>query len=133
MPEPQLSPILVKILSNKLSIIQDLYVLIFNSKLFFYFKHSLPFKTSSPSPTQTILSDTYSQHTSNLILQVKKRSSRAPSPPSFLPSYSSHLLLYPFADTSQKLLQHIHSAYCKLPHEIICFFKLCSQRPVFSF
>ena len=50
-----------------------------------------------------------------------------------LPTHSSHLLLYPFADTPQEAFQHIHSIDGKLSHEIICFFQFHLQTPVLGF
>lgn len=51
----------------------------------------------------------------------------------FLPTHSSHLLLYPLTDAPQEVFQHIHSVDGKLPHKIICFIKLLLKRPVLSF
>lgn len=63
----------------------------------------------------------------------KRRRSALALLPHLLPTHSSHLLLYPFADTPQKVFQHIYSIDGKLPHEIICLFQLRPQTPVLSF
>ena len=74
-------------------------------------------------------------HFSNTLFCKRRRGAFAPLSICllFLPTHSSHLLLYPFTDTPQEVFQHIHSIDGKLPHEIICFFQFRFERPVLDF
>ena len=74
-------------------------------------------------------------HFSNILFHKQRRGTFAPLPIylPFLPTHSSHFLLYPFADTPQEVLQHIYSIDGKLPHEIICFFQFRFECSVLGF
>ena len=80
---------------------------------------------------KTYFSDSLFQHT---FYKRRRGAFRTPSHLlSFLPTHPSHLLLYPFANTSQEVFQHTHSINSNLPHEIIRFIKLLLKRPVLGF